>query len=120
VGSAASITEALSLVRPRGKVVLVGMPAKVTIDLAPLWHRELTLVGAYAYGNETTDEPDAPDRRSFELAIELVGTASLGRLVSTLYPLERYEEALAHAGSAGRRGAVKVAFDLRKPKGRTR
>ena len=120
VGSAASITEALSLVRPRGKVVLVGMPAKVTIDLAPLWHRELTLVGAYAYGNEPGSEPGAPNRRSFELAIELVGTASLGRMVSALYPLERYEEALAHAGAAGRRGAVKVAFDLRNPKGRTR
>ena len=120
VGSAASITEALSLVRPRGKDVLVGMPAKVTVDLAPLWHREITLVGAYAYGSETSPDPGTPDRRSFEVAIDLVGTASLGRLVSALYPLERYEEALAHAGSAGRRGAVKVAFDLRNPKGRTR
>ena len=120
VGSAASITEALSLVRARGSVVLVGMPGKVTVDLAPLWHRELTLVGAYAYGNEAAPDPSGSDRRSFELAIDLVGTAGLGRLVSALYPLERYEEALAHAGSAGRRGAVKVAFDLRNPKGRTR
>jgi threonine dehydrogenase-like Zn-dependent dehydrogenase len=120
VGSAASITEALSLVRARGRVVLVGMPGRVTVDLAPLWHRELTLVGAYAYGNETAPAPGAPDRRSFELAIDMVGTAGLGRLVSALYPLERYEEALVHAGAAGRRGAVKVAFDLRNPKGRTR
>jgi len=120
VGSAASITEALSLVRARGRVVLVGMPGKVTVDLAPLWHRELTLVGAYAYGNEAALDPSGPDRRSFELAIDLVGAAGLGRLVSALYPLERYEEALAHAGAAGRRGAVKVAFDLRNPKGRTR
>jgi threonine dehydrogenase-like Zn-dependent dehydrogenase len=120
VGSAASITEALSMVRPRGRVVLVGMPAKVSVDLAPLWHRELTLVGAYAYGSEASPEPGAADRRSFELAIDLVADAELGRLVSALYPLERYEEALAHAGSAGRRGAVKVAFDLRNPKGRSR
>jgi len=120
VGSAASITEALSMVRPRGRVVLVGMPAKVSVDLAPLWHRELTLVGAYAYGSEASPEPGAADRRSFELAIDLVADASLGRLVSALYPLERYEEAVAHAGSAGRRGAVKVAFDLRNPKGRSR
>jgi len=120
VGSAASLTESLSLVRARGRVVLVGMPGKVTVDLAPLWHRELTLVGAYAYGNESTPDPGVPDRRSFELAIDLVAAAGLGRLVSALYPLERYEEALAHAGAAGRRGAVKVAFDLRNPKGRTR
>jgi threonine dehydrogenase-like Zn-dependent dehydrogenase len=120
VGTATSLTEALSLVRARGRVVLVGMPAKVTIDLAPLWHRELTLVGAYAYGNETVPDPGTPVRRSFELATDLVGSAGLGRLVSALYPLERYEEALVHAGAAGRRGAVKVAFDLRNPKGRTR
>jgi threonine dehydrogenase-like Zn-dependent dehydrogenase len=120
VGSAASITEALSLVRARGRVVLVGMPGRVTLDLAPLWHRELTLVGAYAYGNEAAPDPGTADRRTFELAIDLVGTAGLGRLVSARYPLERYEEALAHAGAAGRRGAVKVAFDLHKPKGRTR
>jgi len=120
VGSAASITEALALVRPRGRVVLVGMPGKVSVDLAPLWHRELTLVGAYAYGSETAPDPTTPDRRSFELAIDLVGSAALGRLVTSLYPLERYEEALVHAGAAGRRGAVKVAFDLRNPKGRSR
>ena len=120
VGTSTSITESLSLVRPRGRVVLVGMPGKVTVDLAPLWHRELTLVGAYAYGNETAPDPGTPDRRSFELAIDLVGEARLGRLVSALYPIERYEEALAHAGAAGRRGAVRVAFDLRHPKGSNR
>jgi len=120
VGTSASITEALTLVRPRGRVVLVGMPGKVGVDLAPLWHRELTLVGAYAYGSEAAPEPGGPDRRTFEVAIDLVGSAGLGRLVSALYPLERYEEALVHAGAAGRRGAVKVAFDLRNPKGRSR
>ena len=47
------------MVRPRGRVVLVGMPGKVSVDLAPLWHRELTLVGAYAYG---TESPPGGDR----------------------------------------------------------
>jgi hypothetical protein len=36
-----------------GTVALVGMPGKVTIDLAPLWHREVRLAGAYAYGTES-------------------------------------------------------------------
>jgi threonine dehydrogenase-like Zn-dependent dehydrogenase len=130
VGSQASITQALSLVRPRGRVVLVGMPGKVSVDLAPLWHRELTLVGAYAYGVEdavpggigdtdvSEDGTDPP--RSFELAMAVVAGAGLGSLVTAAYPLERYEEAIAHAGAAGRRGAVKVAFDLRNRKGSTR
>jgi hypothetical protein len=92
------------------------------VDLAPLWHRELILVGAYAYGDEPAGDDstgtDAP--RSFGLAIDVVAAAGLGRLVSAAYPLERYEEAIAHAGAAGRRGAVKVVFDLRKPKGTIR
>jgi hypothetical protein len=46
--------------------------------------------------------------------MELVHDAGLDRLVSALYPLDRYVDAIEHAASAGRRGAVKVAFDLRR------
>jgi hypothetical protein len=90
--------------------VLVGMPGRVSVDLTPLWHREVVLGGAYAYGTE----PAAGGRRTFDVAMDLVAEADLGRLVSALYPLERYTEAIEHAATAGRRGAVKVAFDLRR------
>jgi hypothetical protein len=105
--------------------VLVGMPGRVHLDLAPLWHREVSLVGAYAYGTElvaSTADGSAPlvPRRTFDLAVELAGSAHLGRLVSATYPLDRFEEAVAHAGAAGRRGAVKVAFDLRVESPRSR
>jgi len=119
VGTSESLTHALAMVRPRGRVVLVGMPGRESVDLAPLWHRELTVVGAYAYGTESPPT-GAGAQRSFELAIDLVGSAGLGSLVSAAYPLDRYEEAIAHAGAAGRRGAVKVVFDLRKSKGSIR
>ena len=92
----------------------------VSLHLAPLWHRELTLVGAYAYGVEPPTGAPTARRRTFEVALDLVARAGLGSLVSATYPLERYEEAVAHAGAARRRGAVKVAFDLRNRKGRTR
>jgi hypothetical protein len=36
------------------------------------------------------------------------------RLLSATYPLSDYEDAIAHAAAAGRRGATKVAFDLRE------
>ncbi len=111
VGSAESIDQSIGLVRPRGTVILVGMPGRVSVDLTALWHRETELVGAYTYGTETLD--DGSTRTSFDLAIELVEAADLGRLVSATYPLERYEDALSHAAQAGRRGSVKVCFDLR-------
>jgi threonine dehydrogenase-like Zn-dependent dehydrogenase len=109
VGSAESIAQSLAMVRPRGTIVLVGMPGRVSIDLASLWHREVRLVGAYAYGTETVNHVE---RSTFSMAIELVAALGTGRLVSATYPLDRFEEAVAHAGAAGRRGAVKIAFDL--------
>jgi threonine dehydrogenase-like Zn-dependent dehydrogenase len=109
VGSAESLASALAMVRPRGKIVLVGMPGRVSVDLTPLWHREIALVGTYAYGHE----PAAGRRSTFALAMDLVAEADLQRLVSAHYPLERYTEAIEHAANAGRRGAVKVVFDLR-------
>lgn len=122
VGSADSVAQALAMVKPTGRVVLAGMPGQVSIDMAGLWHREIALVGAYAYGVERGSSRlgrDSP-RRTFDIAFELVAQAGLGRLVSATYPLDRYTEAIAHAGAAGRRGAVKIAFDLRKGSARTR
>jgi threonine dehydrogenase-like Zn-dependent dehydrogenase len=113
------------MVRPRGTVALVGMPGKVTIDLAPLWHREVRLAGAYAYGTEDVPAAVPTGKRkasadgstevsTFTLALEVVAAQSTGRLVSATYPLARFEEAVAHAGAAGRRGSVKIAFDVTK------
>ena len=115
VGSAKSIEEDLAVVRPGGDVVLLGMPSTVTVDLTPLWHRQVRVRGSYAYGTETVD---GASRRTFDLAFELVGQAGLGRLVSARYPLDRYREAIDHAANAGSRGAVKVVFDLRGEKRR--
>lgn len=118
VGSEASISDALDVVRPRGQVTLVGMAGHTSLDLTGLWHREIRLVGAYAYGTEHL--ADGSTRRTFDLAFELVREAQLERLLSATYPLSRYREAIAHAAQAGSRGAVRVAFDLRDEKERKR
>ena len=104
VGTEASLTAALGVIRPRGTIALVGMPGSVRIDLTPLWQREVRLAGSYAYRHDT-----------FPGAFELVDSARLGRLVSALYPLERYRDAIEHAANVGSRGGVKIAFDLRQP-----
>jgi NADPH:quinone reductase-like Zn-dependent oxidoreductase len=96
---------------------MLGMPGEVKVDLTGLWQRELNLFGTYAYGTEHTE---GGSRRTFDLAFELVQAADLGRLVSATYPLDRFDEAIAHAANAGRRGGVKIAFDLRSEKERVR
>jgi threonine dehydrogenase-like Zn-dependent dehydrogenase len=118
VGDSASLAASLAMVRPRGTVVVVGMPAAVKLELTTLWHRETQLVGAYAYGTEHL--ADGSRRRTFDLAFELVARADLGRLVSATYPLATFTDAIEHAANAGRRGAVKVAFDLRRERERNR
>lgn len=122
VGSEASLTESLAVVKPRGRIAMVGMPGKVEVDLTGLWQREVNLFGAYAYGTETvTDDQGASERRrTFDLAFELVQADDLGRLVSATYPLGRFSDAMIHAAAAGSRGSVKVAFDLRDEKERGR
>ena len=109
IGSSESLQQALSIVAPGGTVHVVGMPATVSLDLTGLWHREVALKGAYAYTHE-----------EFERAFDVVADNDLGRLVSALYPLDRWKDAIRHAAVAGRRGAVKVAFDLRNEKERDR
>jgi threonine dehydrogenase-like Zn-dependent dehydrogenase len=109
VGSEASLAQALQVVAPGGEVLVVGMPGHTSLDLTTLWHRETAIRGCYAY-----------TRDDFDAALAVVADADLGRLVSATYPLNRYTEAIEHAAAAGPRGAVKVAFDLRRTSSSTK
>jgi threonine dehydrogenase-like Zn-dependent dehydrogenase len=100
VGSTASLGTVLRSTRAGGRVVLSGMPAAA--DLSPAWFRELDVVGTYA---GTCD--------GFDVALGLAERAPLDGVIGGRYPLHRWREALDHAHSAGRLGAVKVCFDVR-------
>ena len=111
VGTSETVTDCLRITRPRGRVVLLGMPAEVRLDLTGLWHRETELKGAYTYGTETM--PDGTTTRTFDLALDTANHYEAERLLSATYTLDDHVDAIAHAAAAGRRGAVKIAFDLR-------
>ncbi len=105
-GNAGALDTCLRVTRARGTVVLVGLPTPARIDLAPVWHREISLVGAYTYGIEPSG------RHTFDIAFEIARSLDLAPLVSAAYPLTRYAEAVDHAMDAGRLNSVKVVFDL--------
>jgi len=102
VGSSQSLQQALQVVAPGGEVQVVGMPSNVSLELTSLWHRETSIRGCYAYTHD-----------DFHTAMSVIRHHQLERLVSATYPLRDYTDAISHAAAAGRRGAVKVAFDLR-------
>jgi hypothetical protein len=84
--------------------------ADVKLDLTGLWHRETELKGAYTYGTETL--ADGTRARTFDLAVDTANHYRAERLLSATYRLADHVDAIAHAAAAGRRGAVKIAFDL--------
>jgi threonine dehydrogenase-like Zn-dependent dehydrogenase len=97
-GSADALDVALRCTKGEGRVVLASMPASA--DLSPVWFRELEVVGSYTGAG------------AFSEAIEFCAETSVQDLVSATYPLTRWKEAIEHALSSGRLGAVKVAFDI--------
>lgn len=103
VGSSDSLAQALQIVAPGGEIVMVGMASNVSLNLTALWHREVAVRGCYAY-----------QRADFDTAIDLVGRFDLGRFVTQTYPITEYAAAVEHASNAGTRGAIKIAFDVRK------
>jgi threonine dehydrogenase-like Zn-dependent dehydrogenase len=109
VGRADSLNDAVRFTREGGTVVAVGMPGEEKVDWAPIWQRELTIMGAYAYGAE----PKKKGKRTFQLALEAAPEVHLETLTGPLFGLGEYRDAIAYAMSAGKLGAVKVAFDLR-------
>jgi threonine dehydrogenase-like Zn-dependent dehydrogenase len=107
-GGTSGLDTALRMTRAGGTVLMSGMPSG-SVDLTPLWFRELRLVGSYA----SADGPGhgSGGRGDFTEALDLVGDARLDGWVDAVYPLSRWRDAVTHAGSAGRLGTVKVAFD---------
>lgn len=110
VGRGDSLNDAVRLSRGGGRVLVVGMPGEERVDWGAIWQRELSVVGAYAYGSE----PALGGRRTFEVALEAAASLPLAELCGPLFGLSEYREAIAYAMSAGALGAVKVAFDLRR------
>ncbi len=112
VASSGSIDDSLRFTRSGGTCVLVGMPGiPKGVDWTPLWFKELSVLGAYAYGPESTPQGT---RTTFELAIDLMRDwhERLETLVSKPFKLKDYRSALASALNTGQSHAVKTVFRI--------
>lgn len=110
VGSRESLGQALRFASPRGKVVLLGCAARLRrVDLTFLWARELEVVGYVGYGKENWE---GAERHTFEIARQLLleTDAPVGRMVTHVFPLGQYKDALKAASNRRLSGAMKVVL----------
>lgn len=111
VGSDGAIDDALRFTNAGGRVVLLGNVAALPkVDWTPLWMKEITLRGSLCYN---VHAHGGARQHSFALGMELLAgglAGSLETLVTHLFPLDRYEEALALAWSKSATPSVKIAF----------
>jgi len=111
VGAPGTIEDAVRLCAPGGEVACVGMPgARSCLDLTALWHKEVNLLGTYAYGVE---EYRGERVKSFELALRIAPEIKVESLVGPHFRLREYREAIASARLSGPKGHIKVVFDHR-------
>ncbi|MGI9621249.1 MAG: zinc-dependent alcohol dehydrogenase [Acidimicrobiales bacterium] len=106
VGTTESMNEALELLRPMGRISMVGTPWEpIALDLAML-RREASITASYGYAGTGLDH-------EFTNAARIVAeTRDLAEVMVThRFPLDAGPEAFAAAGDR-RAGAIKVVFDL--------
>jgi threonine dehydrogenase-like Zn-dependent dehydrogenase len=81
------------------------------VDLSPVWHQEVNLIGVMAHGQE---EWNSMSQSTYDLTCDLVrqGKLTVAGLITHSFRLEQWQEAIKTAQNK-RTGAIKVVFDYR-------
>jgi len=120
VGSDKTLQDSLRWARAGGTVVLAGVNLKpMRVDLTPVWHQEVSLIGLYAHGME---QWNGHKQSTYDLTADLLLKKKLVTegLITHRFPLEEWHTAVRTAKDK-RTGAIKVILDLSagKQPGRT-
>ena len=109
VGSTDSVNTSLRVLASGGTYNMLGISMVKRVDWVPVWLKELTLKGVYAYQEENIGGRRIHD---FELAFELYtqGKADLSHLITHRFTLDEWPKALDTALNKGRDKAIKVVF----------
>jgi len=111
VGSAQTLSQSMRFATPRGRIVMLGCAAQIPkLDLTFIWARELQVKGFVGYGTERFRGGEA---HTFQITHDLLVEtgAPVQEMVTHVYPLAQYREALVAAGNRRKSGSVKVLLD---------
>jgi threonine dehydrogenase-like Zn-dependent dehydrogenase len=114
VGSGQTLAQALRYATPRGKIVMLGCAHEIPkLDLTFTWARELEIKGFVGYGR---DFFRGEQIHTYLATLQLMQetAAPLADIVTHVYPLGQYREALGAAGNRRRSGSIKVLLDPRE------
>lgn len=111
VGSGQTLKQALRFASPRARVVMLGCAAELKkLDLTFVWARELEVKGFVGYGREAWRGGHA---HTFEITHDLLLETSppVERMVTHVFPLSEYRQALSTAANRRKTGSIKVLLD---------
>ncbi len=110
VGSRSSLAQSFGFGAARGRIVVLGCAGQLRkLDLTFLWAKELQVQGYVGYGVEGGR---GQGRHTFDITLERMrdDPGALAEIVTHIFPLAQYREALVAALDHRRSGAVKVAL----------
>jgi len=111
VGSGQTIRQALRYASVRGKIVMLGCAAEIPkLDLTFVWSNELEIKGFQCYGDE---EWRGKTEHTFQITHDMLleTGAPVEDMVTHVYPLGQYRDALSTAANRRKSGSVKVLLD---------
>jgi L-iditol 2-dehydrogenase len=123
IGSAQTMQNAIRWTRGGGVVIQAGSQlAPSLLDLTPIWHQEISLLGATSHGTEEWPARAASSSwlaggrvSSFALAANLIRERRLipERLITHRFPLHEVRYALEVAKDKATHRSIKVLMDIR-------
>lgn len=111
VGSGETLKQCLRFASPRGRIVMLGCAAEIKkLDLTFVWARELDVKGFVGYSME---EWEGARAHTFQITHDLLvrDRPDVGRMVTHVFPLSQYRQALSTAANRRRTGSIKVVLD---------
>ncbi len=109
VGNSSSMSNAVRLLKYKGNLILVGVPAYMEIDWTLLIAKEITILTSMGYSYEVIN---GEKQRTFQVALDLIesGKVSVKDFLTHKFPIEEYKRALETASNKKDNNTVKTAF----------
>jgi hypothetical protein len=114
VGHRNTLYHALRWARAQATIVLIGVSLHMMhIDLTPIWHQQINLLGSTSHGMETWPPQTKQQYSTFSIAAELMAQDCIHpeQLITHRFALNNYKDALITATRKARTHAIKVVFD---------